>query len=330
MNTTLIERAKETNLTDLVERALGQPRRKSGKWIQWMCPFHSDGHSPSFSVNRENNSWRCFGCNQGGDAIKFVMLYEKLDFLHAVEVLTAGSASLEPRPAPAPQQPPVNYQTWGASVSAIVETGQRYLWGSDGRRAAAYLRDRCITDQTAQEHRLGYWPEDTYTTRAALGLPGDGRVWIPRGILIPYISQGRVWSVNIRRPVGQPKYYKIPGSRPAIYNYDALRGACLSVFTEGELDAILLYQDCPEATAATLGGAAVSKIDLGVWGANLLTIDALYIASDTDAAGLSLAAGLGDFSRRFHRLPLPGGKDITEYRRSGGDLAAWVMEGIRV
>lgn len=146
--------------------------------------------------------------------------------------------------------------------------------------------------------------------------------------MIPYISQGKLWSINIRRPTGIPKYFKLTGSRPAILNYDALHGACLAVFTEGEFDALLLYQDCPESTAVTLGGAAVSKVDLGQWGQNLYSIETLYLASDTDAAGLSLAAGLGDFSRRFIRLALPSGKDITEYRRSGGDLAKWFMEAI--
>lgn len=60
--------------------------RKAGKNIACCCPFHPD-KNPSFYINPEKNLFHCFGCNLGGDVIKFVMLAKKLSFKQAVNFL---------------------------------------------------------------------------------------------------------------------------------------------------------------------------------------------------------------------------------------------------
>ena len=62
--------------------------RKSGKNYSALCPFH-DEKSPSFSVNPDKQFYYCFGCGAGGNAIGFLMEYERLDFIAAVEKLAA-------------------------------------------------------------------------------------------------------------------------------------------------------------------------------------------------------------------------------------------------
>ena len=59
------------------------PLRKNGANYISKCPFH-DENTPSFVVNQRKNIFHCFGCNEGGNAIDFVMKYEKIDFVNAV------------------------------------------------------------------------------------------------------------------------------------------------------------------------------------------------------------------------------------------------------
>ena len=68
------------------------PLKPSGKSFKGICPFHSE-KTPSFHVNPERQIFHCFGCNEGGDAFKFLMLYDKLSFVESVEQL-AGRAGL--------------------------------------------------------------------------------------------------------------------------------------------------------------------------------------------------------------------------------------------
>jgi DNA primase len=60
--------------------------KKAGASWKGLCPFHSE-KTPSFHVNREKAFFHCFGCNTGGDVIKFVELHEKVAFPEAVRML---------------------------------------------------------------------------------------------------------------------------------------------------------------------------------------------------------------------------------------------------
>ena len=59
--------------------------RKSGRTFTGLCPFHAHkNNTPSFAVWPESGNWRCFGqCNEGGDAFKFIMKRDGLDFAEA-------------------------------------------------------------------------------------------------------------------------------------------------------------------------------------------------------------------------------------------------------
>jgi DNA primase len=62
--------------------------RKMGATWKGLCPFHGE-KTPSFHVNGEKGFFHCFGCNVGGDVIKFVELYDKVGFQDAVRQLAA-------------------------------------------------------------------------------------------------------------------------------------------------------------------------------------------------------------------------------------------------
>ena len=72
--------------------------KKAGKNYKACCPFHEE-KSPSFTVAQDKQFYYCFGCGAGGNALGFVMEFDRLDFLPAVEML-AKNAGLEiPREA---------------------------------------------------------------------------------------------------------------------------------------------------------------------------------------------------------------------------------------
>src|SRR5437016_13895456 len=83
--TSLIESIKAK--IDVVEEVgLVVALRKSGKSLQGVCPFHNE-RTPSFYVFAESQTWRCFGCNEGGDIFTFVQKRQNLDFREALGYL---------------------------------------------------------------------------------------------------------------------------------------------------------------------------------------------------------------------------------------------------
>ena len=81
-----------TDLVSLV-RSKGVQLKKNGKGYKGPCPFHEDD-DPSFSVNPEKNLWNCFGCDKGGDVIRFVELIannwgqSKIKSYYGTEIIT--------------------------------------------------------------------------------------------------------------------------------------------------------------------------------------------------------------------------------------------------
>jgi DNA primase len=60
--------------------------QRSGSTFKALCPFHKE-KTPSFMVNPQRQIFHCFGCGAGGDVFRFVMNYEKVDFMTAVKLL---------------------------------------------------------------------------------------------------------------------------------------------------------------------------------------------------------------------------------------------------
>lgn len=76
-----------TDIVELIDRKV--PLKKAGKNYSACCPFHSE-KSPSFTVSRDKQFYHCFGCGAHGNAIDFVMEYDRLDFIDAIEDLAAS------------------------------------------------------------------------------------------------------------------------------------------------------------------------------------------------------------------------------------------------
>lgn len=85
---------RAANLLEVVARYVELRRKGDGIWVG-ACPFHEE-KTPSFQVRERRQHWHCFGCNEGGDVIDFVMRAERLRLPEALERL--GAMDLQPAP----------------------------------------------------------------------------------------------------------------------------------------------------------------------------------------------------------------------------------------
>lgn len=86
--------------------------KKAGRDYQACCPFHHE-KTPSFTVSQKKQFYHCFGCGAHGNAISFLMDYDKLEFIEAIEEL-AAMAGLEipyEKRVNHSGKPQANYQT---------------------------------------------------------------------------------------------------------------------------------------------------------------------------------------------------------------------------
>ena len=115
----LEEIRRRTDLVQLVGRRVKLVRK--GRVMWGCCPFHKE-KSPSFKVENERRTYKCFGCGKGGDAFKWLMETEGLTFPEAVEKL-AGEAGVElPKWSPEDEA----REEKKKSLYDIVEAGRRY------------------------------------------------------------------------------------------------------------------------------------------------------------------------------------------------------------
>jgi hypothetical protein len=182
-------------------------------------------------------------------------------------------------------------------------------------------------DKTIKWYRLGYNPTDTYMKSEDWGFSGK-KIWLPHGIVIPCFIDKKLWHINIRRPSGNPKYFKIRGSRQGLFGAINLRGSWLVLLTEGEFDAMLADQEIGDVAGVATLGSAIRKIDLATWGSYLLPARVILVAQDSDRAGQKAKEALSNLSPQIHpiRVPVlsPGDKDITDYFKAVGDLWEWL------
>jgi DNA primase len=302
------------DLAALIERELGQPLRREGRWLKWTCPFHADAKTPSLGV--ANNRWKCFGCGRSGDAIDWLRERKGLSFqeacqrLGAMEPLATAATTTRTEPVTAP----LPSAAWQEQAQQVVNVCQSALWSDVGAKARAWLNRRGLADETLQGWQLGFNPRD----QKIAGL------WVPRGILIPCLIAGRPWYLKVRRAAGQPKYTQVRGGQVALFGADTLPGQDVAIVTEGEFDAMLLHQEAGEqAGVVTLGSAAARLPD--AWVPHLLGVQRLLVAYDTDAAGAEAAARWKLTCPHAQRIVPLAGKDVTEFYLVGGHLRTWVQ-----
>jgi DNA primase len=148
------------DIVDLIDSHL--PLKKTGANYVARCPFHTE-KSPSFSVSRNKQMFHCFGCGASGNAISFLMDFNHSDFVEAVEDLAAFVGVDVPREAVSSSyQAEPKKQDLSQLYKLMVQVAALYVQqlrtGTEGKKAADYLKARGISGDCASDFMLGYAP----------------------------------------------------------------------------------------------------------------------------------------------------------------------------
>ncbi|MEI6859555.1 MAG: DNA primase [Shewanella sp.] len=146
------------DIVDLIDAKV--PLKKAGKNHSACCPFHSE-KSPSFTVSRDKQFYHCFGCGAHGNIIDFVMEYERLDFIDAIEEL-AGQLGVEvPRERGTGKR---RDEGLSRDLYQLMEEASRYFQSQlrqhkDKQKVLDYLDHRGLSKKVIEHFDIGFAPE---------------------------------------------------------------------------------------------------------------------------------------------------------------------------
>ena len=150
-----IEKLKnQIDIVNIIEQYI--PVKKMGSSYKCVCPFHDD-KNPSMSINQNKQMYHCFACKAGGDAVKFVMDYEKLTYPEAIEkIAQISNFSLEYTNDKVPTQKENKH---------ILEKANAFYRSEFYKNEAAvrYIKSRGINDAMIEKFELG-WAGDSKST----------------------------------------------------------------------------------------------------------------------------------------------------------------------
>jgi DNA primase len=276
------ELISHSDIAELIDHRV--PLQRSGSEFRACCPFHNE-KTPSFYVSPAKQFYHCFGCGAHGTVISFLMNYDNMEFLDAVDVLAAQAGMQVPKESrPDDQSRQKQTALYEIVASANCWYQQQLKQHPDARKVIDYLKERGLDGQTAGEFGVGYAPDGWDNLIKAIG--GDaqrlallaeaglvikkdeggyydrfrGRVMFPiedhRGKLVGF--GGRVIGKD------EPKYLNSPET-PLFHKGSELYGLYRarremgkldeSVVVEGYMDVVGLAQNGVKNAVATLGTA---------------------------------------------------------------------------
>lgn len=253
--------------------------KKAGANFKAPCPFHEE-KTASFVVSPAKQIYHCFGCGAGGDSIKFVMEYEKLNYPEAIEKLAQNyNFTLN-------YTDNKNSKPRSQVIEKLNEWYQSLL--THNQNALAYLKERGIYESSIEKFGIGYAPKShetinfitsqkfTLNEAVEMGLVGYDserrqsyarfieRITFPihsaNGSLVGF--GGRTITGHSAKYVNSPETKFFNKSR-LMYAYNIARQAVFKkkeiIITEGYLDVIMLHQAGFDNAVATLGTALTSE-----------------------------------------------------------------------
>ena len=269
-----------TDIVELIDNHVSL--KKKGKEYAACCPFHNE-KTASFTVSQEKQFYHCFGCGAHGTALGFLMEYERLDFIEAVEVL-AQQHGLE-IPKDDSTFVKIDYQ----DLYVLLEQANTYFQNNLRQQQAAinYLKNRGVSGEIAAKYDLGYAADSfdkllkefesnaTQEKLIDIGLikkNEKGSIYdrFRNRIIFPIKDRrGRVIGFGGRvLDDAIPKYLNSPET-PVFHKSDALYGlyearkskqsSKFLIVVEGYMDVVALAQHGIDNVVATLGTATTSQ-----------------------------------------------------------------------
>ncbi|MBU2068976.1 MAG: DNA primase [Gammaproteobacteria bacterium] len=146
-----------TDIVELIDQRV--PLKKAGRNYAACCPFHNE-KSPSFTVSQDKQFYHCFGCGAHGNAISFMMEFEQLEFVEAIEELAQLHHLEVPREqGAAKNRPAAQADDYNLMQQAAAYYQQQLQQHPDSQRVRDYISRRGLSAQTVTDFALGYAPE---------------------------------------------------------------------------------------------------------------------------------------------------------------------------
>jgi len=344
-----------TNIVDVVKRHVELKRAGTGSW-KGLCPFHSE-KTPSFTVHEPRQFFHCFGCDEKGDAISFLVKIEQRPFMDVLtDLAQAAGVDLEVRPlTPAEVKARKDAESERDRMLRALDLAasffeDQYL-SPAGAAARAYVEGRGIGTAVREKFRVGYAPArwDGLSSHLAgkkipvsdlerLGLCAvneRGRYDFFRDrVMLPVIDrQKRVVGFGSRLldpDAKDRKYVNSPESplfhkKEQLYGLhaalEAIRKSGSAVVVEGNFDVLALHEAGIEEAVAPMG-TALTVEQVSALGRIAKTVTVVF---DGDSAGQRAAQKAvplfvdGEVDGRVARLP--AGFDPDDFVRRSADGA---------
>ncbi|MFK8075144.1 MAG: DNA primase [Granulosicoccus sp.] len=332
----------KVDIVDVIDQRVSL--KKSGSNYGACCPFHNE-KTPSFTVSQTKQFYHCFGCSANGSAISFLMEYEGMHFVDAIESLAESVGMEVPRDAKATQvrNDSKPLYTLMESIASFYTAQLR-----QSPEAIEYLKARGLSGETAKRFSIGYVPDGWDALQKHF--PNEEAAMLKTGMLIqgdngkrPYQrfrnrimfpirdKRGRVIAFGGRvLDKQEPKYLNSPET-PLFHKGQELYGlyearksgqdAGMIIVVEGYMDVVALAQHGIQNSVATLGTAANQQHSEILF----RTVSNIVFCFDGDRAGRAaawraLTATLPCLQdgRDAHFLFLPDGEDPDSVVKAGG------------
>lgn len=167
--------------------------KKKGKNYGACCPFHNE-KTPSFSVSQEKQFYHCFGCGVHGNAIDFIMEFERLEFVEAIEELASYLGLDVPREQrnggggqfnSGPQASSSEKRNLYDLMGSIAQFYRNQLKQPASKVAIEYLKDRGLSGEIVQKFGIGYVADEWDLVRKNFGQNKDNQdMLVTGGMLI--------------------------------------------------------------------------------------------------------------------------------------------------
>ena len=331
-----IEKLKnQIDIVDIIEHFL--PVKKMGTNYKCVCPFHDD-RNPSMSISQSKQIFHCFACKAGGDAIKFVMDYEKLTYPEAIErIASLVNFSLEYTNDKAPTQKENKH---------ILEKANAFYRSEFFKHEAAvrYIYSRGINDAMIEKFELGWAGDSASTIRLLQNENIEPKEALEVGIVkqnekgiyasfieritFPIYSHttrlvgfgGRTISDHPAKYVNSPQSVVFDKSK-LLYGYHLAKQSIFEkkqiIITEGYLDVIMLHYAGFTNAVAVLG-TALTTSHLPLLKRGEISV---VLCFDGDGAGINAAI---KSSRLLSQNEIDGSVVII---KGGADPADMVFAG---
>ena len=341
----IIERVRDaSNILDVVSKYVDLKKR--GQNYFGLCPFHNE-KTPSFSVAPAKEIFHCFGCGTGGSTIDFIMEYEKIGFVEAVQRL-GEQYGIEVQLTQAKGGKELFSNLYELHEMAMT-LYQKNLFSEKGKSVLSYLSDRGLEKEILEQFKIGLayetWDElltlakkkkmsNETLEKTGLFLKTEKGTFdrFRNRIMFPiFNTAGRVIAFGGRAldPEDPAKYLNSPETplyrkRDFFYGLHSARQPIrehgYAIFVEGYMDFLQLFQAGIQNVIALSGTALTERHALQI---RKFTHRAV-LAYDGDSAGIDASVRAGYLLLRFGIEPqvvhIPDGMDPDDWvRKSGAD-----------